>query len=121
MLPPRDSKDLPEALRKARIAKGLKLKDVADAIGIDRAMPGRYEDPKHSYHSRPSYDTWQKLNDLFYGNEKATTEGSLSAFSKRAPLEDTTPLCDATFEQLISELERRGATNIQHGWKGRTS
>lgn len=117
MLPPRDSKEFPDALRKARLDKGLKLKEVADSIGIDPAMPGRYENRNHSWHSKPSQDTWQKLNNLFFGDEETTASGLLSTPSKRAPL-DNTPLSEASFEQLIAELERRGATNIQHGWKG---
>jgi ribosome-binding protein aMBF1 (putative translation factor) len=112
MLPDRDHPDFPAELRKARLAKGLNMKQLAAAIGIDGAMIGRYEDPNHSWHSKPSKKTWDLLNTFLFSSNPPTdadlTNTSASMSSKS--LKSMTPLGEASIEEIVSELKKRGAT-----------
>lgn len=112
MLPDRNNPDFPAALREARISKGLNMKQLAAAIGIDGAMIGRYEDPNHSWHSKPSQKTWDLLNTfLFSDNTKIAADLSRNTASAAGKSEKSlTPLGDATIEEIVSELKKRGAT-----------
>jgi transcriptional regulator with XRE-family HTH domain len=112
MLPDRESKEFPAALREARKSKGLNMKQLAAAIGIDGAMIGRYEDPNHSWHSKPSQKTWERLNAFLFSDDTKTAANLLnntaSAAGKSA--KSLTPLSEATIEEIVSELKKRGAT-----------
>lgn len=112
MLPDRKSKEFPAALREARISKGLNMKQLAAEIGIDGAMIGRYEDPNHSWHSQPSQKTWERLNAFLFSDSAKTdadlSNNTVSATGKSA--KSLTPLGEATIEEIVNELKKRGAT-----------
>ncbi len=106
MLPSTSHKSFPEMLRKAREAKGLSYTELAHAIGINPAMPSRYENRDHSCFCVPRESTWKKLNELFSGTgaplERSGTESTENIW-----------LGEATVEQMIGELKARGATSVQ--------
>jgi transcriptional regulator with XRE-family HTH domain len=112
MLPDRNSPEFPAALRLARLSKGLNMKQLAAAIGIDGAMIGRYEDPNHSWHSKPSQKTWDLLNTfLFTNNVNSATDFLIEKKSATdTSMRSTTPLGEASIEEIVSELKKRGAT-----------
>jgi transcriptional regulator with XRE-family HTH domain len=99
-LPPPDSADFPHALKTAREAKNLSYSELARAIGISVVMPSRYENPEHSLFSRPSKETWKKINSFFYATEKVEPQGDNG-------------LGELTVDQLVAELKKRGATSVQ--------
>ena len=68
-------------------------------------MPSRYERRDHSLFSSPSLDTWRKLNEFFYGDEK--DENSSSKVS------GADGLSNFSVDELVGELKRRGATAVQ--------
>lgn len=105
MLPNSTNKRFPEALKAVREAKGLSYTDVAKAIGINPAMPSRYENPEHSCFCAPRDSTWHKLNDLFFGTDKA------AELINKMPTENIW-LGEASVEQMIQELKARGATAV---------
>lgn len=104
-LPNPTHKRFPEALKAAREAKGLSFTELAKAIGINPAMPSRYENKEHSCFCAPRDSTWQKLNDLFSGT------GNPQERSKSLPAENIW-LGEATVEQIIQELKARGASSV---------
>jgi transcriptional regulator with XRE-family HTH domain len=114
MLPNRDDPSFPEALRNARLAKKLNMKELAELIGIHGAMIGRYEDPNHSWHSQPSQKTWEKLNDALFGNvEIAVTKNNKDINNASLSPQSEKLLKNASFEEIVNELKRRGAVSIQ--------
>lgn len=109
-LPDRKDKGFPDALKKAREAKRLSYSDLARLVGIHPVMPSRYENNKSKLHVSPSLDTWRKLNEalcsdneqeLAVNTEQTTNDIDLVSFS---------------IEQLIGELKRRGAKDININW-----
>lgn len=104
MLPLRNDNSFPIALKKAREEKMLTNTELAEAIGINPVMIGRYEHTcNENYFSSPSQETWRKLNEyLFKDNE--TTSNYLSSIT------------DSSIEDLIKELKRRGAKSVNIEW-----
>lgn len=83
-------------LRKARIDRGLTQTQLAEALGISKVMPQRYEaDPKSSNSARPNALTAKKIKDFFLGASEK--EGVIGVSLSSIPLED-----------LLSEIGRRG-------------
>jgi predicted transcriptional regulator len=111
MLPNRDDAAFPAALRAAREKKKLNMKELADIIGIHGAMIGRYEDPNHSWHSKPSQKTWEKLNNALFSDVYSTVT-NYSA-NNASTSQSVKLLKDASFEEIISELKLRGAVSVQ--------
>lgn len=104
MLPPRDSKDFHIVLRQEREKRGLTNTELAEAIGINTVMIGRYEHTCHeNYYSVPSQDTWRKLDNYFSNGKKIETSSSKS-------------IEDLSVEDLIKELKNRGAKGINIEW-----
>lgn len=104
MLPQRNSKEFPTALKLAREKKGLTNTQLAEAIDINTVMIGRYEHscaPK--YFSVPSLDTWNKLNNYLFDGVDSKIEyiKDISEFST---------------DELINELKNRGAQKINIEW-----
>lgn len=93
MLPDRDSKDFPLALKKAREDKNISYSELARAIGISPIMPKKYE--SNVSKTRPSQTTWRKLNSFF--QEGSAVEKSLS---------------DSSIEDIVKELRNRGASSV---------
>ena len=99
MLPPRDSNDFHIALKQEREKKGLTNTELAEAIGINTVMIGRYE----HYYSVPSQETWRKLNDYL-------------STGTRVNLKYSNSIEDLSVEDLIKELKNRGAKSINIEW-----
>ncbi|MFK3941866.1 helix-turn-helix domain-containing protein [Pseudomonas monteilii] len=104
-LPHPTSPKFPAALKAAREAKGLSYTEVAKAIGINPAMPSRYENAEHSCFCAPRESTWEKLDALLSGSGKDLQK------RKSAQIEDLS-LGEATVEQIIQELKARGASSV---------
>ncbi|WP_207936384.1 helix-turn-helix transcriptional regulator [Pseudomonas sp. 51_B] len=104
-LPHPNSPEFAPALKAAREAMGLSYTELAKAVGINPAMPSRYENNDHSCACAPRDSTWQKLNALFSG--RATD----SLNSKITQAEDVS-LAESTVEQIIQELKARGASSV---------
>lgn len=92
-------------MKAAREAKGLSYTEVAKAIGINPAMPSRYENAEHSCFCAPRESTWEKLDALLFGSGVGLQKG------KNAQTEDVS-LAEATVEQIIQELKARGASSV---------
>ncbi|HBI1354131.1 TPA: helix-turn-helix transcriptional regulator [Acinetobacter baumannii] len=104
MLPPRDSKDFHIILKKERESKGLTNTELAEAIGINTVMIGRYEHTcDEKYYSIPSKETWKKLNDYLSNDIKFESNSTKS-------------IKDLSIEDLIKELKNRGAKSINIEW-----
>lgn len=104
MLPSRNDKNFPSALRTAREEKRLTNIELARAIGINSVMIGRYEHTcSPVYFSSPSQDTWRKLNDYFFKNIPQETD-NLSSTS------------EMSIEDIIKELKKRGAKSVNIEW-----
>ena len=104
MLPPRDSNDFHIALKQEREKKGLTNTELAEAIGINTVMIGRYEHTCHeNYYSVPSQETWRKLNDYI-------------STGTRVNLKSSNSIEDLSVEDLIKELKNRGAKSINIEW-----
>ena len=74
-------------------------------------MIGRYEDPNHSWHSQPSQQTWEKLNNELFGNADLTVTNSIVDCKLQLQLEKT--LKDVSVEEIVNELQKRGAISVQ--------
>jgi len=101
-LPPASDDGFPAALKKARLAKGYSYAKLAELVGIHQNMPSRYENPGHGSFTRPSFDTWQKINGVL-------SDPSLDSVA-------TLTLSSATVEELIAELKKRGASSVSVQW-----
>lgn len=66
-------------------------------------MPSRYEDASHQYATLPNTDTWAKLNRALFPESQDAAVSSVT-------------LQDATTDDIVAELKRRGATSIVIGW-----
>lgn len=102
MLPIRTSPDFPQALKAAREAKGLSYKELADLVGINAAMPSRYENREHGNFGHPSEKTWKALNAVLFDTQNGAAHDRLT-------------LKAASVQDIVAELKARGATavNIQ--------
>jgi ribosome-binding protein aMBF1 (putative translation factor) len=100
MLPESTSKDFPEALKRAREAKGMSRAALARTAGIHQVMPRRYEDPECGEFARPTYNTWLALNKALGFESK---ENSISK-----PSESSIPLAEASTDEIVNELRKRG-------------
>lgn len=99
MLPLPDSKEFPQALKEARLAKGLSRAALARLAGIHPVMPRRYEEPDCGEFARPSASTYQALLRVL-SNKEGLAVDVPSAVS----------LQEASLEQIVNELRTRGVT-----------
>jgi transcriptional regulator with XRE-family HTH domain len=102
MLPNPNNFKFSEALLKARKKAGLTQEQLAAKAGIAKVMPGRYERGVHA----PDMDNWAKLNRVLFP-EADESEIEAAVHSDNSPA-----LMDATVEELIEELKRRGFTKV---------
>ena len=116
MLPERNDPDFPNALRSARISKNLNMKELAHMIGIHGAMIGRYEDINHSWHSHPSQKTWEKLNNALFGDSNNTVTNYNNGDT--IPLQSEKSLKNASIEEIVRELRKRGAVSVEVRFAG---
>jgi transcriptional regulator with XRE-family HTH domain len=99
MLPNKSATEFPDALKTARESKHLNFTQLAELCDINPAMPSRYENRKHGNFGPPSDKTWNKLNQVLFGDT------SLTSVEKRL-------LEEASIEELIQTLKNRGATSV---------
>jgi ribosome-binding protein aMBF1 (putative translation factor) len=100
MLPDPTSKDFPEALKRAREARDMSRAALARAAGIHQVMPRRYEEPECGEFTRPTYNTWLALNKALGFEPK---ENSVAK-----PSGDSIPLAEASTDEIVDELRKRG-------------
>ncbi|WP_229256328.1 helix-turn-helix domain-containing protein [Duganella lactea] len=87
-------------MKATREARGLSQYALAKAARIATVMIARYENEHHAYATLPGTATWTKLNDVLFG----------------APPPAGVALDNATTEEIINELKRRGATTVAITW-----
>lgn len=104
MLPHPSSAEFPAALKSAREALGMSRAKLADAAGIHKVMPRRYEDPTCSEFTRPTEKTMLALNRAL-GFEPVSAE---AAVQPGTPGVAAVLLQSASTDQIVAELRRRG-------------
>jgi len=106
MLAAPTSKTFAASLRDARKAKGWTQDQLATEADISKVMPGRYERGV----SKPEISTWLKLNAALFPDAE---NEELNAVVEEIDAEpDVLDIKDATVEQLIQELKRRGFSSV---------
>jgi transcriptional regulator with XRE-family HTH domain len=114
-LPPATDPTFRDKLREAREARGLSQYALAKLAGIAGVMPKRYEDASDRYATLPNAGTWHKLNAVLFptGEAQAAVPGSPAATRHAEP---RSVLADATIEDIVAELKRRGASSVVINW-----
>lgn len=102
MLPHPSSPEFPAALKAAREARGMSRAELARGAGIHSVMPRRYEEPNCGEFTRPSERTVLALNRALGFVQEAPAESSTVL------AEETVPLRQASVDQIVAELRRRG-------------
>lgn len=102
MLPNPKSNNFRSALRNARIEAGLTLSQLADAAGISKVMPGRYERGT----TQPTMGTWQELNKVLFEVDDDEVE------AEAVKQEVGNSLSEATLEEILEELKGRGFCSV---------
>jgi ribosome-binding protein aMBF1 (putative translation factor) len=102
MLPKPSSSNFPETLKREREAQGMSRAALARAAGIHQVMPRRYEEPDCGEFTRPTHNTWLALNKAlgFESNEHSIAK----------PSENRIPLVEASIDEIVDELGKRGIT-----------
>lgn len=100
------------ALKEAREAANLSYRELAKRAGIHEVMPSRYENAEHSNTTLPSLKTWEKLNEVLFANYN----GLEGAGAHIPPVPDEPLLMDASTDEIVAELKRRGATSVSISW-----
>ena len=111
MLPTPKSTTFASELKSERKKAGFTQGDLSEKVGISKIMPGRYERGQ----SIPTMKTWQRLNQVLFGRE-ATEEEMITVTTPldSESLEPAPPTLDTvSVEEIIEELKRRGATQVQ--------
>jgi transcriptional regulator with XRE-family HTH domain len=114
MLPKPNSSDFPEALKQERTTQNMSRAQLARLAGIHKVMPRRYEEPDCGEFARPIWNTWIALNKaLGFDVTELTDFKSV----KDAPMrsiamiaEKHLTLCDASTDDIVAELHKRGIT-----------
>ena len=80
-------------------------------------MPKRYEDASDRYATLPNASTWNKLNAVLFPVAAATSAAKAVHVPAAPPgTQGTGPLAEASIEEIVSELKRRGATSVVINW-----
>jgi len=109
------------ALKEARLNAKLSFRELAKRADIHEVMPSRYENAAHSNATLPSLKTWEKLNEVLFGDVPcdAGVEAPSNApvtESIDAPLPYARLLRDAPIDEIVAELKRRGAASVSINW-----
>nr|WP_175799608.1 helix-turn-helix transcriptional regulator [Burkholderia anthina] len=107
-LPPVTDPNFRSALKAARENMRFSYRELARRAGIHAVMPSRYENADSADATLPSYATWEKLNAALFpvdieAAESATSQGEVC-------------LTDASVEEIVAELKRRGAESVAINW-----
>ena len=113
-LPPVTDPTFRQKLREAREARGLSQYALAKLAGIAGVMPKRYEDAADKYATLPNDATLNKLNAVLFPAPGNAATGSARAPSSSAPAAGL--LAEASIEEIVAELKRRGAASIVINW-----
>jgi transcriptional regulator with XRE-family HTH domain len=97
-----NNSNFPSALLKARKSAGLTQEELALKAGIHKVMPGRYERGIHV----PDMVNWTKLNRVLFPETKAS---DIAAVAKAT---SGPSVSEATIEELVQELQRRGFSKV---------
>ncbi|WP_208277518.1 helix-turn-helix domain-containing protein [Massilia oculi] len=104
-----------EKLREAREARGLSQYALAKLAGIAGVMPKRYEDASDCYATLPNVSTWNKLNAVLFPTAAQPNTGPGNA-PGGTDVEPRNLLAEATIEDIVAELKRRGASAVVINW-----
>lgn len=113
-LPPVTDPTFREKLREAREARGLSQYALAKLAGIAGVMPKRYEDATDKYATLPNAATWNKLNAVLFSSMAEYASGNAPAPSSAARAGGL--LVEASIEEIVAELKRRGASSVVINW-----
>lgn len=114
-LPPVTDPSFREQLRAAREARGLSQYALAKLAGIAGVMPKRYEDASDRYATLPNNATWNKLNAVLFGSDQEQAAHQARAHGS-VPDSQLNTLAEASIEEIVAELKRRGASSIVINW-----
>jgi transcriptional regulator with XRE-family HTH domain len=103
LLPHPHSPEFPQALKAARMARGMSRAALARAANIHEVMPRRYEDVDCSEFSRPTANTYIALNRALGFTED-------DAASTPSPAPAGVLLHEATIDEIVAELHKRNIT-----------
>jgi transcriptional regulator with XRE-family HTH domain len=113
-LPPVTDPTFREKLKEAREARGLSQYALAKLAGIAGVMPKRYEDAADKYATLPNTATWNKLNAVLFASTAEPASGNAPAVSCGARAAGL--LAEASIEEIVAELKRRGASSVVINW-----
>jgi transcriptional regulator with XRE-family HTH domain len=105
VLPDPTSPDFPSTLKEKRKAAGLSRAELARRARIHAVMPRRYEEPNDQAFARPTHNTWLALNAALGLNSNAPPTPVTEPLQGRL-------LSNATIEEIVGELGKRGITAI---------
>jgi transcriptional regulator with XRE-family HTH domain len=103
-----------QKLKEAREARGLSQYALAKLAGIAGVMPKRYEDATDKYATLPNAATWSRLNAVLFSSTAEHAAGATAAASSGTSTAGL--LVEASIEEIVAELKRRGATSIVINW-----
>ncbi len=103
----------PEQLKAARVAAGLTQAQLANLANIDPSNISKYENREHVQHCRPRYETLAAINKALA--ELPDTRPSSGPVDER-PASQGLLLTDASVEQLVAELKKRGVSSVAINW-----
>jgi len=104
LLPHPHSPEFPEALKAARVLRGLSRAALARAANIHEVMPRRYEEVNCLEFSRPTANTYLALNRALGLTED--TAPIPTAFAVKSVV----LLHEATIDDIVAELHKRNIT-----------
>lgn len=113
-LPPVTDPTFRQKLREAREARGLSQYALAKLAGIAGVMPKRYEDASDKYATLPNAATWNKLNAVLFST--VTEQTPISSPPTLPHANAAGLLAEASIEEIVAELKRRGAASIVINW-----
>ena len=109
-LPPVTDPAFRQKLLEARVARNLSQYALAKLAGVALVMPKRYEDASDKYATLPNASTWAKLNAVLFPADAAPSPDEPATGKTVKPLED------ASIEEIVAELKRRGAVSVIVNW-----
>lgn len=113
-LPPVTDPTFREKLKEAREARGLSQYALAKLAGIAGVMPKRYEDASDKYATFPNATTWNRLNAVLFSSTAQAATGNAPVVSSGTHASGL--LAEASIEEIVAELKRRGATSVLINW-----
>lgn len=107
-LPPVTDPGFRSALKAAREDMRFSYRELARRAGIHAVMPSRYENADSADATLPSFATWEKLNAALFPTDADAGRSTMSP--------DEMLLKDASVEDIVAELKRRGIASVSIVW-----